>query len=208
MNIDKDLLDQPMEGRAPGDSFGKEGVPADLTKALAEPALNVELDEERGEALPGGANPLPNRRNGSGPKTVATDSGMMLPGIPRHRNGSFDPIPIAKCRRRLPKVDTKIVSLYAGGMTAREFHGQIEAIHGIEAAPSPISAIARGDGRGDGLAKPVAGAMLSGRLHGRDPGRYSQMSNTAVFGASAILPDGTEDVLKRFEIDLRHGREL
>ena len=34
MSIDKDLLDQPMEGRAPGDSFGKEGVPAELTKAL------------------------------------------------------------------------------------------------------------------------------------------------------------------------------
>jgi len=35
MNIDKDLLDQPMEGPSPGDSFGKEGVPAHLTKALA-----------------------------------------------------------------------------------------------------------------------------------------------------------------------------
>jgi len=33
-----------MEGRSPGDSFGKEGVPADLTKALAEPVLRVELD--------------------------------------------------------------------------------------------------------------------------------------------------------------------
>jgi len=35
MSIDKDLLNRPMEGRAPGDSFGKEGVPAHLTKALA-----------------------------------------------------------------------------------------------------------------------------------------------------------------------------
>ena len=26
MNIDKDLLEQPMEGRSPGDLFGKEGV--------------------------------------------------------------------------------------------------------------------------------------------------------------------------------------
>ena len=50
-----------MEGRSPGDSFGKEGVPADLTKTLAEPAVRIELDE----ALPGGAKPLPNRRNGS-----------------------------------------------------------------------------------------------------------------------------------------------
>jgi len=126
--------------------------------------------------LPEGANPLPNQRNGSSPKTATTDSGKVLPDRPRDRNGSFDPIPIAKYRRRLPKPDLR-----------NRRHG---------------------DGRGDGLAKPVAGAMLSGRLHGRDPGRYSQMSNTAGFGASAILPDGTEDVLKRFEIDLRHSREL
>jgi len=37
--------------------------------------------------------------------------------------------------------------------------------------------------------------MLSDRLNGRDPGRHSQVSNTALFGASAILPDGTGDVL-------------
>jgi len=37
--------------------------------------------------------------------------------------------------------------------------------------------------------------MLSGCLHGRDPGRYSQVSNTAVLFASAILPDGIGDVL-------------
>ena len=85
MSVGKDLLDRPMEGRAPGDWFGKEGVPAHLTKAPAEPALRVELAEERGEALPEGANPLPNRRNGGSPKTVATESGKVLPGIPRHR---------------------------------------------------------------------------------------------------------------------------
>jgi len=35
----------------------------------------------------------------------------VLPGIPRHRNGSFDPIQIAKDRRCLPKVDTGILGL-------------------------------------------------------------------------------------------------
>ena len=53
---------------------------------------------------------------------------------------------------------------------------------------------AGGAERGDGLAKPAAGAMLSDRLHGRDPGRHSQVSNTTGFDASAILPDGTGDV--------------
>jgi len=197
MSIDKDLLDRPMEGSSsPGASFGKEGVPAHLTKALAEPALRVEptehLDEERAEALP-------TWRNGSSPKTVATDSGKMLPDRPRDRNGNFDPIPIAKDRRRLPEVDPRIVSLYARGMTSRESQGQIEAIHGIEgieASPHPISAIA--DAGMDAVTawrnQPLE-PMLSGRLHGRDPGRYSQVWNTAGFSDLAILPDGTGDVL-------------
>ena len=45
MSIDKDLLDRLVEGRSPGDLFGTGGVLADLTKALAERALNTELEE-------------------------------------------------------------------------------------------------------------------------------------------------------------------
>nr|WP_264214318.1 hypothetical protein [Leisingera thetidis] len=45
MSIDKDLLDRLMEGRSPGDLFGKEGILSELTKALAERALSTELDE-------------------------------------------------------------------------------------------------------------------------------------------------------------------
>ena len=44
MSIDKDLLNRLMEGRSPGDLFGKTGILAELTKALAERALSTELD--------------------------------------------------------------------------------------------------------------------------------------------------------------------
>ena len=40
MSIDKDLLDRLMEGRSPGDLFGKTGILSELTKALAERALS------------------------------------------------------------------------------------------------------------------------------------------------------------------------
>lgn len=67
MSIDKDLLDQLMEGRSPGDLFGKDGVLAELTKALAERALSTELDahltKERADPAPEGRNKPPNRRN-------------------------------------------------------------------------------------------------------------------------------------------------
>lgn len=44
MSIDKDLLDRLMEGRSPGDLFGKTGILSELTKALAKRALNTEMD--------------------------------------------------------------------------------------------------------------------------------------------------------------------
>ena len=145
MSIDKDLLDRLMEGRSPGDLFGKNGILAELTKALAERALSTEmdvhLDEERADDAPEGQNQPPNRRNGSSQKTVTMDSGKVVLDIPRDRNGTFDPMLIAKYQRRFPEFDRKIVSMYARGMTTREIQGHIEEIYGVEASPSLISAI-------------------------------------------------------------------
>ncbi len=132
MSIDKDLLDRLMEGRSPGDLFGKEGILSELTKALAERALSTELDEhlseERAQEPPEGQNQPANRRNGSSRKTVATDTGKVVLDIPRDRNGTFDLVLIAKYQRRFPEFDTKIISMYARGMTTREIQGHIEEI--------------------------------------------------------------------------------
>ncbi|WP_205620461.1 transposase, partial [Pseudodonghicola xiamenensis] len=90
MSIDKEILDRLMEGRAPGDLFGKDGILSELTKALAERALSTEMDvhlgEERAEEAPEGYNQPANRRNGSSQKTVTTDSGKVVLDIPRDRN--------------------------------------------------------------------------------------------------------------------------
>ena len=163
MSIDKALLDELMKGRPAGDLFGKQGILAALTKALAERALGAELDEhlaleaqesqgaEEAQGLneAGPERPLPaangprgpNRRNGTSQKTVTTDSGKIVLDIPRDRNGSFDPLLIAKYQRRFPEFDTKIIAMYARGMTTREIQGYIEGIYGFEASPSLISAI-------------------------------------------------------------------
>ena len=60
---------------------------------------------------------------------------------PRDRNGTFDPLLIAKYQRRVPEFDHKIVSVYERGMTTREIQGHIEEIYGFKASPSLISAI-------------------------------------------------------------------
>ena len=101
MSIDKDLLDQLMEGRKPDDLFGEDGILQELTKALAERALSTELDahltEERADPPPEGANQAPNRRNGTSPKTVTTDSGKVVLDIPRDRTSRQ-----IFCENRLP----------------------------------------------------------------------------------------------------------
>lgn len=203
MSIDKDLLDQLMEGREPGDLFGKEGVLAELTKALAERALSTELDEhlneEHADLPPEGQNHPANRRNGSSQKTVTTGSGKVVLDIPRDLNGTFDPLLIAKYQRRFPKFDTKIVSMYARGMTTREIQGHIEEIYGVEASPSLISAIT--DAVMDEVTawqnRPLEPCypvifMDAIRVKIRTDG---VVLNKAVFVALAILPDGTRDVL-------------
>ncbi len=203
MSIDKALLDHLMEGRKAGDLFGEDGILQELTKALAERALSAELDEhlteERADAPPEGANQAPNRRNGRSQKTVTTDSGKVILDIPRDRNGSFDPLLIAKYQRRFPEFDTKIISMYARGMTTREIQGHIEDIYGIEASPSLISAIT------DAVMEEVTAwqnrplepcypivFMDAIRVKIRTDG---VVLNKAVFVALAVLPDGTRDVL-------------
>lgn len=203
MSIDKDLLDRLMAGRAPGDLFGKDGILSELTKALAERALSTEmdvhLDEERDSDVPDGKNQPANRRNGSSSKTVTTDSGKVVLSIPRDRNGTFDPVLIAKYQRRFPDFDRKIISMYARGMTTREIQGHIEEIYGVEASPSLISAIT--DTVMDEVTawqnRPLEPCypivfMDAIRVNIRSDGA---VSNKAVFVALAVLPDGTRDVL-------------
>lgn len=203
MSIDKKLLDELMEGRSSGDLFGKEGILAELTKALAERALTAEMEEhlgaEREEGVAEGQNHPPNRRNGSSQKTVTTDSGKVILDIPRDRNGTFDPLLIAKYQRRFPEFDRKIVSMYARGMTTREIQGHIEEIYGFEASPSLISVITEAvmDEVSAWQSRPLEPCypvvfMDAIRVNIRSDGA---VSNKGVFVALAIRPDGTRDVL-------------
>ncbi|SKC01853.1 Transposase, Mutator family [Sphingopyxis flava] len=121
MAIDKEVLDQLLAGRDPQELFAKDGLIDELKKALSERMLLAELDDHlASEAEAGGDN----RRNGSSKKTMLTGSSKVTLDIPRDRSGTFDPKLIAKYQRRFPDFDTKIISMYARGMTVREIRGQ------------------------------------------------------------------------------------
>jgi putative transposase len=130
------ILDQLLGGADARTAFEQGGLLDELKKALAERALNAEMDYHlAGEGGEG------NSRNGYGRKSVVTDSGKLSLEIPRDRQASFDPQLIAKYQRRFPGFDDKVISMYARGMSAREIVGHLRELYGIEVSPDLISAV-------------------------------------------------------------------
>jgi putative transposase len=129
------LLDQLLAGADPKTAFDANGLLDDLKKALAERALNAEMDHHLAGDGAG------NRRNGYGRKTVVTDTGRIDLEVPRDRQATFDPQLIAKYQRRFPGFDEKIISMYARGMSAREIVGHLHELYGVEVSPDLISTV-------------------------------------------------------------------
>ncbi len=116
-------------------------IPA-LIKTALERGLQVELADHLGyEKGASDAAAFANSRNGSTPKTVATQVGDVDLAIPRDREGTFTPRLVPKGSRRLGGLDEMIISLYAGGMTVRDIAYHLEATLGTELSHETISNI-------------------------------------------------------------------
>jgi len=116
-------------------------IPA-LIKTALERGLQVELSDHLGyeKGAPDAA-AFANSRNGSTPKTVASQIGDVDLAIPRDREGTFTPRLVPKGSRRLGALDEMIISLYAGGMTVRDIAYHLEATLGTELSHETISNI-------------------------------------------------------------------
>ena len=188
------ILDQLLAGADPKTAFDPDGLLDGLKKALAERALNAEMDHHlTGD---GGAG---NSRNGYGRKSVLTDTGQIELEVPRDRQASFDPQLIAKYQRRFPGFDDKIVSMYARGMSTREITGHLRDLYGIDVSPDLISAVT------DAVLEEVAAWQARPlepvyplvffdalRIKVRDEGL---VRNKAVHIALGVRADGTKEIL-------------
>ena len=192
--IPSDLLDQLLAGGDAAAALQQGGLLDSLKKALAERALNAEMDHHLGHADEAG-----NNRNGYGRKTVVTDTGKIEIEVPRDRQGSFDPQLIAKYQRRFPGFDDKIVSMYARGMSTREITGHLRELYGIDVSPDLISTVT------DAVLEEVAVWQARPldpayplvffdaiRVKIRDEGL---VRNKAIHIALGVLADGTKVVL-------------
>ena len=118
MAIEKELLDQLLDGRDPETAFTQDGLLDQLKKGLSERVLNAALDAHLDAETADGKT---NRHNGRSQKTVLTGTSKVTLDIPRDRAGTFDPQLIAKYQRRFPDFDEKIISMYACGLASEIF---------------------------------------------------------------------------------------
>ena len=183
-----------MAGADPKTAFDPNGLLDELKKALAERALNAEMDHHlSGEEGAG------NSRNGYGRKTVVTDTARIELAVPRDRQASFDPQLIAKYQRRFPGFDDKIVSMYARGMSTREIVGHLRELYGIDVSPDLVSAVTDAvlDEVATWQSRPLEPAYPlvffdALRVKVRDEGL---VRNKAVHIALGVRADGTKEVL-------------
>ena len=141
MAIDLKLIDKLLaDYKKPEDIIGENGLLKQLTKALLERAMQVEMTDHLGyEKHDPVGNNSGNSRNGATTKTLKGDFGEMPLETPRDRNGSYEPKIIGKGQTRFTGFDDKIISMYARGMSTREIQGHLEEIYKVEVSPALIS---------------------------------------------------------------------
>ena len=194
--IPDELLDQLLGGSDPRTALADGGLLDGLKKALAERALNAEMDHHLETGEPDGR---ANSRNGYGAKSVLAGTGKLDLQVPRDRLSTFDPQLIAKYQRRFPGFDDKIVSMYARGMSTREIQGHLRELYGIEVSPDLVGAVT--DAVLDEIAewqnRPLEALyplvfLDALRVEVRDEGT---VRNKAVYIALGVRADGTKEVL-------------
>ncbi len=138
-----EVIDELLAGaRSEEEIVGPGGVLAQLTKRLVERAMSAELTEHLGyephQEPPGGSG---NTRNGSTPKTLATEHGPVRIETPRDRKGSFEPQLVRKGQRRFEGFDDKIVALYSRGLSTRDIEAHLAEIYGVQVGRDLISRV-------------------------------------------------------------------
>lgn len=199
------LLDELLGGADPKTALDPNGLLDDLKRALAERALNAEMDHHLGDGGDG------NTRNGYGKKTVLSSTGKMEIEVPRDRQGTFDPQLIAKYQRRFPGFDDKIIGMYARGMSTRDIQEHLRELYGIDVSPDLISTVT--DAVLDEIAlwqarplDPVYPLVFFDaiRVKIRDDGL---VRNKAVHVALGVRADGTKEVLGLW-LELNEGAKF
>lgn len=110
----------------------------DLLGGTIKSMMEAEMDEYLGyESYERSDND--NYRNGTKKKRVRGNYGEFEIDVPQDRNSTFEPQVVSKRQKDISDIDSKIISMYARGLTTRQISEQIEEIYGFECSEGFIS---------------------------------------------------------------------
>ena len=128
--------------RSYDDLMGENGAIKRMLGKAIETILSAEMDVHLGYSKysPQGKN-SGNSRNGSYPKTLKSDNGLINIDVPRDRNGNYDPMIVKKYQSNIGQIENQIIAMYSKGLTTRDIQAYIQEIYGFEISPSLVSQI-------------------------------------------------------------------
>ena len=166
-----------------------------------EGSLESELDNELGYEPYDVKNKVTdNSRNGHSKKTLRTSMGKVDIDVPRDRNGDFEPKILPKNHTSISQdMESKIISMYAKGMSTSDIEAHIRDIYGLEISDTTVSRItdkvlpAATEWQQRPLESVYAVVFLDAiHYHVRSEG---QIIKKAVYIAIGVDMDGRKDVL-------------
>lgn len=104
--------------------------------------LNAEMDAHLGyEKNSQNSKETNNRRNGYTSKTIQGSFGETQIKCPRDRDGTFEPVIVPKRQKDVSNIESKVLAMYARGMSQRDISATIEDIYGFKLSQDKISSI-------------------------------------------------------------------
>ena len=135
----KDSINFDMEAaikalREGKDLSGQDGVLTPLIKQLTEAAMQAELEQHLE------ADNTPNRKNGSGSKTMKSPAGEFELKTPRDRAGTFEPQMVKKHQTHLTdELERKVIALFALGNSYQDIRSHIADMYGVSLSNGTIN---------------------------------------------------------------------
>lgn len=128
------------KGIKTGDDLSK--LSHSLMKMTVEKAIEAEMEHHLGYEKHSvlGKN-TGNNRNGHSKKILKSDAGEVELNIPRDRNGDFEPQLIKKRQTRTSDINSKILTLYAKGMTTRDIVDAFKEMYDVDVSHTLISKV-------------------------------------------------------------------
>ena len=124
------------------DFFGKEGIMARLFARTLEQMLEAELTAKLGyERYEAKGRNSGNSRNGKRRRKVQSSGGEVEIGVPRDRQGEYQPELLERYKGRSNEIEQKVIGLYAKGLSTRDIQESLAELYGMEVSAGTVSTI-------------------------------------------------------------------